>query len=75
MKGRETFYRRRNTVPLNSSYEVKYVIIPAGDFNYPDIDWGNATVRKGAADREVQQALLDLSIEPCLIQIHDKPKR
>ena len=36
-------------------------IILAGDFNCPDINWEKMSVNKGAADREVQQALLDLS--------------
>ena len=50
-------------------------IILAGDFNCPDIDWENMSVKKGAADREVQQALLDLSIEHGLTQVHDQPTR
>ena len=32
-------------------------------------------MKKGAADREVQQALLDLSIEHGLTQVHDQPTR
>ncbi|WAQ98000.1 hypothetical protein MAR_022373 [Mya arenaria] len=43
-------------------------IILAGDFNCPDIDWSNMVVNKSAADREVQQALIDLSIEHRLTQ-------
>ena len=50
-------------------------IILAGDFNCPDFDWENMSVKKGAADREVQQALLDLSIEHGLTQVHDQPTR
>ena len=50
-------------------------IILAGDFNCPNTDWENMTVKKGAADREVQQALLDLSIEHGLTQVHNQPTR
>ena len=50
-------------------------IILAGDFNSPDIDWENTTVKKGAADREGQQALLDLSIEYSLTQVHNQLTR
>ena len=45
------------------------------DFNCPDIDWENSTLKKSAAEREVQQALLDLSIEHGLTQVHDQPTR
>ena len=41
----------------------------------PDINWEKMTVNKGAADREVQQALLDLTTEHGLSQIHDQPTR
>ena len=50
-------------------------IILAGDFNCPDINWEKMTVNKGAADREVQQSLLDLTTEHGLSQIHDQPTR
>ena len=50
-------------------------IILAGDFNCPDINWEKMSVNKGAADREVQQALLDLTIEHGLSQVHDQPTR
>ena len=33
------------------------------------------SVNKGAADREVQQALLDVTIEHGLSQVHDQPTR
>ena len=36
-------------------------IILAGDFNCPDISWEKMSVNKGAADRKVQQALVDLT--------------
>jgi hypothetical protein len=41
-------------------------VIKAGDFNCPDIDWVNM---------EVQQALLDITSEYGLTQIHDKSTR
>ena len=50
-------------------------IILAGDFNFIDIDWEKMTNKNGAADREVQQALLDLSIEHGLTQVHSQPTR
>ena len=50
-------------------------IILAGDFNCPDINWEKMSVNKGAADREVQQALLDLTIEHGLSQVHNQPTR
>ena len=50
-------------------------IILAGDFNCPDMDWEKMTTKKGAAGREVQQALLDLSIEHGLTQVHSQPTR
>ena len=53
----------------------KVNIILAGDFNCPDIDWENLVVKQGAAGREIQQALVDLSIEHGLTQIHNEPTR
>ena len=41
----------------------------------PDIDWESLSVRPGASDTEVQQALLDLSIEHGLSQIHEQSTR
>jgi hypothetical protein len=52
----------------------RHVII-AGDFNCPDIDWVNMEIKTGASDREVQQALLDITSEYGLTQIHDKSTR
>jgi hypothetical protein len=52
----------------------KHVII-AGDFNCPDIDWANMEIKTGASYREVQLALLDITSEYGLTQIHDKPTR
>ncbi|WAR25054.1 hypothetical protein MAR_010758 [Mya arenaria] len=47
-------------------------IILVGDFNCPDIDWSNMVANKSAADREVQQALIDLSIEHRLTQQYQR---
>jgi hypothetical protein len=52
----------------------KHVII-AGDFNCPDIEWATMEIKTGASDREVQLALLDITSEYGLTQIHDKPTR
>ncbi|CAG2220894.1 unnamed protein product [Mytilus edulis] len=52
----------------------KHIII-AGDFNCPDVDWITMEIKTGASDKEVQQALMDLSFEHGLVQIHDKPTR
>ncbi|XP_053403025.1 uncharacterized protein LOC128558204 [Mercenaria mercenaria] len=59
---------------LSNSAREKHILL-AGDFNCPDIDWPNLTVNKGAADRDVQQALIDLSIEHRLTQIHNQSTR
>lgn len=58
-----------------SEHSKDKTIILCGDFNCPDIDWPNNTVKKGAAERDVQQALLDLSIDHGLTQIHEQPTR
>ena len=50
-------------------------IILAGDFKCPDINWEKMSVNKGAADREVQQVLFDVTIEHGLSQVHDQPTR
>jgi hypothetical protein len=39
-------------------------------FQCPDIDWDNLTVGTGAAQRDVQQALVDYSIEQGITQLH-----
>ena len=48
-------------------------ILLAGDFNCPDINWSTFSVKPGAPERDVQQALLDLSIEHGLTQVHNEP--
>ena len=59
---------------VQQSHNGKHSIL-AGEFNCSDIDWENATVKKDASDREVKQALLDLSVEHHLTQVHDQPTR
>ena len=59
---------------LTNTPKEKYIIV-AGDFNCPDINWDNMSLNKGAADSEVQQALIDLSIEHRLTQVHSQPTR
>lgn len=58
-----------------ASVEKDKQILLAGDFNCPDIDWQTSSVKNNAQDREVQQALLDLSIDFNLIKIHNEPTR
>ena len=50
-------------------------ILLAGDFNCPDINWQTLTVKSNAQDREIQQALIDVSIDFNLTQVHEKPTR
>ena len=64
----------RRSLELASAGKEKHTIV-AGDFNCPDIDWETMSVQKDAQNREVQQAILDLSVDFNLIQFHDKPTR
>ena len=50
-------------------------MILSGDFKIPDIDWESLNVNANAQDRNVQQALIDLSIEHGLTQVHSQPTR
>ena len=50
----------------NSNSKKRKYIILAGDFNCPDIDWENLVVQQPLT--EIQQALVDLSIEHGLTQ-------
>ena len=59
---------------VQQSINGKHIIL-AGDVNCPNIEWENSTVKKGAADRDVQKAQLDLSIEHGLTLVHDQPTR
>ena len=64
----------RKSLELLSKEKDKLTVL-AGDLNCPDIDWRNLSVKGGAADRMVQQAVLDMSIDFNLSQVHDKPTR
>ena len=64
----------RRSLELATAGKEKHTIV-AGDFNCPDIDWETMFVQKDAQDREIQQAILDLSVEFNLTQVHDKPTR
>ena len=50
-------------------------ILLAGDFNCPDIDWETLSVHPNASDRDVQQTLIDISVEHGLTQVHNQPTR
>ena len=50
-------------------------VILTGDSNCPNIDWEHLSVLPGAAEKEVQQALIDLALDFGLHQIHDQPTR
>ena len=60
---------------LNSS-KPKHLIL-CGDFNCPNIIWDNLTVRNDPSvqDRNIQQQLIDLSVEFDLAQVHEEPTR
>ncbi|XP_062576944.1 uncharacterized protein LOC134238855 [Saccostrea cucullata] len=49
-------------------------IILAGDFNCPDIEWNNMSIKNGN-DRDIQQQLIDIANSSGLSQIHDQPTR
>ena len=59
---------------LSNSNKSKHILL-AGDFNCPDINWENLTVRSNAPDREIQQALIDITTEHGLTQVHNQPTR
>ena len=59
---------------LSEHSKSKHILL-AGDFNCPDIDWDTLTVRSNAPDHEIQQTLIDISIEHGLKQVHDQPTR
>ena len=64
----------RRSLDLAMDIKERHVIV-AGDFNCPDIDWDSLSLQKEAQDKEVQQALLDLSVDFNLTQVQDKPTR
>ena len=57
---------------LTNAKNCKNIIL-ACDFNCPDVNWDSLTVKIGVQDKEIQQALIDLSVEQGLTQIHDQP--
>ena len=50
-------------------------ILLAGDFNCPGINWNNNTVSTDADDRPIQEAILDITSNAYLTQVHDQPTR
>ena len=64
----------RSLKKLSNSNKSKHILL-AGDFNCPDINWENLTVRSNAPDREIQQALIDITTEHRLKQVHNQPTR
>ena len=61
----------RRSLDLAIDSKERHVII-GGDFNCPDIDLDSLSLQKEAQDKDVQQALLDLSIDFNLTQVQDK---
>ena len=59
---------------LSNSSKNKHILL-AGDFNCPDINWENLSVRPNAPDREIQQTLIDITTEHGLTQVHNQPTR
>ena len=52
----------------------KHLLI-TGDFNCPDINWKHLSVNPGAPNHDVQQELINLSVDMNLNQIHEYPTR
>ena len=50
-------------------------VILCGDFNCPGIDWETCSLKPGADDPDLQQQLIDISIQHGLTQLTDKPTR
>ena len=62
------------SLQLASQDKCKNIIL-AGDFNCPDIDWNNLTVKNNAQDKDIQRSMLELTSVHGLTQIHDEPTR
>ena len=56
----------RRSLELVIAKKDRHVVI-AGNFNCQDIDWDGLSVQKEAEDKDVQQALFDLSVDFNLI--------
>ena len=59
---------------LSEHSKSKHIFL-AGGFNCPDIDLETLTVRPNVPHREIQQTLVDISIEHGLTHVHDQPTR
>ena len=64
----------RRSLELATAGKDSHILL-AGDFNCPDINWQTLTVKSNAQDKEIQQALIDISIDFNLTQVHEKPTR
>ena len=50
-------------------------IIIAGDFNCPDINWDDNTIKPNASDGPVQRSIINITSEALLTQVHNQPTR
>jgi hypothetical protein len=50
-------------------------IMLGGDFNCPDIDWSNLHVKSQAHDIDVQKAVIDITTNIGMTQVHNEPMR
>jgi endonuclease/exonuclease/phosphatase family metal-dependent hydrolase len=50
-------------------------IMLGGDFNCPDIDWSNLQVKSQAHDIDVQKAVIDITTNIGMTQVHNEPTR
>ena len=48
-------------------------IMLGGDFNCPDIDWSNLHIKSQAHDIDVQKAVIDITINIGMTQVHNEP--
>ena len=64
----------RRSLELVTANKEKHTVI-AGDYICPDVDWDCLSVQKEAQDKEVQQAIIDLSVDFNLTQVQDQPTR
>ena len=64
----------RRPLELVTANKEKHIVI-SGDFNCPDIDWDCLPVQKEAQEKEVQQAIIYLSVDFNITHVQDKPTR
>ena len=62
-----------NKLTLNGAKHCD--IILAGDFNCPDVDWNSNTIQPNASNSDVQKAVIDITSNALLSQIHHEPTR